>query len=220
MDAMPQRVWRGQSHDDRIQGRRAQLMQAGFELLGTEGASGVTMRAVCRHARLSPRYFYESFSDTDELTLAVYDRCNAELVAAIADAAGNASPVTAAIDAAAGYFEADPRRLRILLREPQSSVLLAGHRSDVLPGLLTELADSAGVSDPPLPPTVRSMSASALSGALTALVLDWADGRLRVSRADLVAFATGLVLPAWAESTRQAVEPSQDSAPGRGRVHR
>lgn len=184
------RVWRGQTHDDRIQVRRDQLLQAGFELLGTQGVPGVTMRAVCRAARLSPRYFYESFSDTDELTLAVYDRCNDELVAAITGATG----VGAAIDAAAGYFEADPRRVRILLREPQSSALLAGHRADVLPGLLTELASSAGVTDPGASPAVRAMSASALSGALTALVLDWADGRLPVSRAELGGYATRLVL--------------------------
>lgn len=194
MDTIPPRVWRGQTHDDRSQVRRAQLLHAGFELLGTEGASGVTMRAVCRHAGLSPRYFYESFTDTDELTLAVYDGCNAELVSAIAGAAGTASPVTAAIDAAAGYFEADPRRVRILLREPQSSNLLAGHRADMLPALLTELADSAGVTDPPAAPDLRAMNASALSGALTALVLDWADGRLHVSRAELVRFAAGLAL--------------------------
>jgi hypothetical protein len=37
------------------------------------------------------------------------------------------------------------------------------------------------------------MSASALSGGLTALVLDWADGRLHVSRDELVKFATSLV---------------------------
>lgn len=193
MDTTPPRVWRGQTHDDRIQARRAQLMQAGFELLGTAGAPGVTMRAVCRNAGLSPRYFYESFSDTDELTLAVYDRCNAELVAAITDAADTTSPLAAAVDAAAGYFEADARRVRILLREPLSSHLLANRRADVLPNLLTELASSAGVGHPPASPAVHAMSASALSGALTALVLDWADGRLAVSRADLVTYATGLL---------------------------
>lgn len=194
MYTTPPRVWRGQTHDDRTQARRAQLMQAGFELLGTEGVSGVTMRAVCRNARLSPRYFYESFRDTDELTLAVYDRCNSELVTVVADAAdGAAAPVAAAIDAAAGYFEADPRRVRILLREPLSSHLLAGHRADVLPALLTDLASSAGVTDP-MSDTTRALHASALSGALTALVLDWADGRLPVNRADLGAYATRLVL--------------------------
>lgn len=200
MDTTAPRVWRGQTHDDRSQLRRTQLLQAGFELLGTQGTPGVTMRAVCRAAGLSLRYFYESFSDTDELILAVYDRCNDELVTAIAGAAGTASPVTAAVDAAAGYFEADPRRLRILLREPQSSDLLAGHRADMLPGFLAELADSAGVPDPSLPATARAMHASALSGALTALVLDWADGRLRASRAELVGFASGLVLSGLADA--------------------
>lgn len=195
MGTTPPRVWRGQTRDDRIQARQAALIQAGFDLLGTEGAAGVTMRAVCRNARLSPRYFYESFSDTDELTLAIYDRCNAELLAAATGAArAAASPVAAAIDAAAGYFEADPRRVRILLREPLSSRLLAGHRADVLPDLLTELATSAGLADPPLPRTMRALHASALSGALTALVLDWADGRLPVSRAELGGYATRLVL--------------------------
>lgn len=195
MDATAPRVWRGQTHDDRTQVRRTQLMDAGFELLGTEGAPGVTMRAVCRLAGLSPRYFYESFSGTDELTLAVYDRCNAELVAVATEAARAAeSPVAAAIDAVAGYFEADARRVRILLREPQSSSLLAGHRSGVLPEVLTELATSAGVTEPQLPRALRAMHASALSGALTALVLDWADGRLAVSRADLATYATRLVL--------------------------
>lgn len=38
------------------------------------------------------------------------------------------------------------------------------------------------------------MTATALSGALTALVLDWSDGRLRVSRPGLVSYATHLVL--------------------------
>ncbi|MEB3071430.1 TetR/AcrR family transcriptional regulator [[Mycobacterium] vasticus] len=210
MDAAAPRVWRGQTHDGRSQVRRTQLLRAGFELLGTEGTPGVTMRAVCRLAGLSPRYFYESFSHTDELTLEVYDRCNAELVAAIADAADTTSPIAAAIDAAAGYFEADPRRLRILLREPQSSDLLAGRRADVLPELLTELAGSAGVTDPPISSTVRAMHASALSGALTALVLDWADGRLDVSRTDLVKFATGLVLAGLGE----------DASTGRARSRR
>ncbi|BBX24292.1 hypothetical protein MTER_37030 [Mycolicibacter terrae] len=70
----------------------------------------------------------------------------------------------------------------------------AVHRADVLPDLATELATSAGLADSPLPRTMRALHASALSGALTALVLDWADGRLPVSRAELGGYATRLVL--------------------------
>lgn len=187
------RVWRGQTHDARSQARRAQLIEAGVELLGTGGTAGVTMRAACRDAGLSLRYFYESFSDTDELILAVYDRCNAELLATMAGAAGKPAPISVALDRATAYFEEDPRRLRILLREPQSSSLLADHRADVLPGLLGALIGSSGIGKSSPVTAAQAMSASALSGALTTLVLDWADGRLRVSRAELVKFAADLV---------------------------
>lgn len=201
MEATPPRRWRGQTHDDRILARRARLLQAGFELLGTDGAAGVTMRGVCRRAGLSPRYFYESFSGTDALTVAVYDQCNAELVAAISHAAAGhqrlPDTVAAAVDAAARYFEADARRVRILLAEPLSSDLLGGRRADVLPGLLTGLIDSAGVPGPPRLTAEHAMNATALSGALAALVLDWANGRLVVSRADLARHATNLVLTSF-----------------------
>jgi AcrR family transcriptional regulator len=49
-------------------------MDAAFQLLGTEGWSGTSVRAVCQGARLNPRYFYESFDDLDALVIAVYDR--------------------------------------------------------------------------------------------------------------------------------------------------
>ena len=187
------RVWRGQTHDVRAQTRRAQLVHAGVDLLGTGGTAGVTMRAACRDAGLSLRYFYESFSDTNELILAVYDHCNVELLAALAGPEGRVPPVGVAIERAAAYFEEDPRRLRILLREPQSSSLLADHRADILPGLLGSLLGPSGLGTSSPATAVQAMNASALAGALTALILDWADGRLHVNRAELVTFAAALV---------------------------
>lgn len=198
MDAAAARLWRGQTLGDRAQVRRRQLLQAGFELLGTDGAIGVTMRAVCRSAGLSLRYFYESFRDTDQLTVAVYDQCNTELAGAIADATSRhphpAAAVAAAVDAAASYFEADRRRVQILLREPLSNELLGGRRASILPDMLAGLMTSAGMATPRLGPAERAMTASGLSGALAALVLDWTDGRLDVTRAQLVDHATKLVL--------------------------
>jgi AcrR family transcriptional regulator len=168
------------------------LIQAGIELMGTGGTAGVTMRAACRLAGLSLRYFYENFSDTDELVLAVYDHCNAELLTLMVGADGKVPPIGVALNSAVAFFEEDSRRLRILLREPQSSSLLADHRADVLPGLLSSLVGPAGNGGATVT-AVQAMSASALSGGLTALVLDWADGRLHVSRDELVKFATSLV---------------------------
>ncbi|MCV7316268.1 TetR/AcrR family transcriptional regulator [Mycolicibacillus parakoreensis] len=192
------RRWRGQTHDDRVHARRRRLLAAGYALLGDDGTAGVSMRAVCRHAGLSLRYFYENFADTDALITAVYDECNSELLAAITAAALPLRAeldraVRAAIDAGAGYFAADPRRVRILLREPLSNDLLTDRRAAVAPELLGALVQTGGL-DPRGPAAVHAMTASAFSGAFTALILDWSDGRLAVDRAQLVDYAATLVL--------------------------
>ena len=54
------------------------LVDAAFELLGTEGWDGTTIRGVCQSARLNPRYFYESFDGLESLFLAVFDRLTSE----------------------------------------------------------------------------------------------------------------------------------------------
>ena len=66
--------WVGLSADDRRATRRRLLIDAAFALLGTEGWSGTTVRAVCEAAQLNARYFYESFDDLDSLVVAVYDQ--------------------------------------------------------------------------------------------------------------------------------------------------
>ncbi|MCW2985532.1 MAG: transcriptional regulator, TetR family, partial [Conexibacter sp.] len=64
--------WAGSTLEDRAAARRAALLEAGVELLGTEGAAGVTVRAACRATKLSERYFYESFDGRDALLRAVH----------------------------------------------------------------------------------------------------------------------------------------------------
>ena len=71
--------WVGVPADERRAERRRLLVDAAFELLGTDGDAGTTVRAVCAATRLNPRYFYESFADRDALLLAVYDQQVAEL---------------------------------------------------------------------------------------------------------------------------------------------
>src|SRR5690606_34519492 len=75
--------WAGVAPEDRRAERRALLVQAAFELLGTEGWQATTVRAVCQRAALNPRYFYESFHDLDELLVAVYDAVLDELRTAV-----------------------------------------------------------------------------------------------------------------------------------------
>ena len=44
------RRWRGQEPEDRRAARRTQLIEAGLQIMGTEGAAAATMRATCREA--------------------------------------------------------------------------------------------------------------------------------------------------------------------------
>ena len=78
--------------DERRAQRREQLITAARELIGS--GSAVSVRAVCRAAKLTERYFYESFDDRDALVVAAYERASQEAVAAIAEAvsASDGSP--------------------------------------------------------------------------------------------------------------------------------
>lgn len=130
-------VWRGQTMDDRSAERRAQLLDVGFDMIGTHGAPSVTLRAVCREAGLSPRYFYESFADREELLTAVYDHAEAGLLARLVPA-NEAAPklsIREIIDICAEYFEEDPRRARTLLREPLSDDVLRSPSSRSVAGV-------------------------------------------------------------------------------------
>jgi AcrR family transcriptional regulator len=49
--------------------RRARLIAAALEVYGDVGFRNATVRAICRRAQLTERYFYESFSSSEELLL-------------------------------------------------------------------------------------------------------------------------------------------------------
>lgn len=174
--------------------RRDQLVRAGFELLGADGAAATTMRAVCRTAGLSLRYFYESFPDREALLVEVYDQVAQGLLAAVttrlaAAPADETARIHAAFDAAAGYFEDDPRRSRIMFRETLADDTLRTHGSTTLPAFVRLVAaqlSPARASDE------LTMPISALSGALVSLFLDWLAGRIPASRPEIVTYATHL----------------------------
>ncbi|NUP26626.1 MAG: TetR/AcrR family transcriptional regulator [Nocardia sp.] len=194
------KLWRGQTLDARSAERREQLVDVGFELLGTGGSAAVTMRAVTRLANLSPRYFYESFEDRRALVVAVYDRLEAELLSRLRtiDTSGDLhSTVRSALRICTTYFEQDPRRARVLLREPLTDDALRAHSADRLPGFLRIAVPALGTqADALIPDSDETFTiiGTALGGALVALYVDWIDGRLPVPRDHLVETATALVL--------------------------
>ena len=68
------RTFKGMAPEDRQRERRERFMEAGFEAFGLRGYHSVTVREICAEARLTERYFYESFKDREALFSAIYER--------------------------------------------------------------------------------------------------------------------------------------------------
>ncbi|MBL1079630.1 TetR/AcrR family transcriptional regulator [Nocardia sp. 2] len=165
------------------------LVDAGIAITGTEGVAGLGMRAVCREAGLSQKFFYESFTDIDELLHAVYAATLARLEEEIGPAV-SARDLPGVFDAAARLMEADPRVCRILLIEPVADARLRRHVRDTIPAItIAALGDLAAGS--PADPAVR-MRFSALFGALISLFVEWTEGSLGSDRAAFVRHVCGV----------------------------
>lgn len=192
--------WVGLPAEERQAERRALLLDAALELLGTEGWAGTSVRAVCQAARLNPRYFYESFADLDALIVAVYDRLVEELGAAVVTAMAAAgddggAQVRAALNTILEYVEADPRRGRVLYVEALGSESLNRRRIETAHTLVSVVerggAERAGPmgGDP-----IGRITAAILVGGAGELVVTWLDGTLKISRQQLVDDATELFI--------------------------
>ena len=78
--------WTGQSLDARRAARREMLIAAGVRLYGSQGYHGTGVRAICREAGLTERYFYESFANGEELLLAAFNEVIQTLLNQIVEA--------------------------------------------------------------------------------------------------------------------------------------
>lgn len=204
-----ERTWGGRTLEDRRATRRAQLLDAGYELLGTRGAASVTVRGVCRAAQLTERYFYESFADRVALLVAVQARVADEARGALAAAvvAAPADPLaraTAAVEAFVDLLQEDPRRGRVLLTEVFADEALMRVGIELLPSfaalLVEQIRDTFGDDGPDA--VDAQLTAVALVGALVHLFRSWLDGSLLVTRERLVGHVVGLLLGAAPVSSR------------------
>jgi AcrR family transcriptional regulator len=185
--------WTGLDPDERRARRRALLVDAGFDLLGSEGATATTVRAVCQKAELNARYFYESFDDIDALLVAVYDHVLAGLHAATAAVAASPdmAPLVVArigIDAIVRFIDEDRRRARILYVEAISHPVLNRHRreTDLVAINTLEQAAVEAAGSWPEGERVSQVGAAMLIGGMSEVLLDWLDGRIHVTRERLV----------------------------------
>ncbi len=187
------RPYRGISADQRRATRRAQLIEAGLDVLGDDGLAGLTMTAVCGRAGLTERYFYESFNDRDELLGAILDACLLEMDEAMF-AALAAAPADllercrAAAGAMIGVLTDDPRKAR-LHAEAIGSAALSARRSEAVSAhaelLAGQMRELRGLDRPEHQAPLR-LATLVVMGGLSEAILGWLDGSLEMTRETLI----------------------------------
>jgi AcrR family transcriptional regulator len=182
---VPQRTYGGVSADERIATRRAKLLDAGLELFGARGFATTGVKDICREAGLTDRYFYESFNDSGDLFLAVFDRLTDELfravAAAVAESGGDPErQLRTAIATFVHALAADSRKPRVLFAEAAAAGAdAAAHMRTTLRRFAALVADTAR---PHLPPGTSDeevqLIALSLVGLLERAITEREDGAL------------------------------------------
>lgn len=188
------RSWRGQSAEERRDERRARLIDAGIELFGTRGYAATPVKAVCEQAGLTERYFYENFSDREDLLSEIYDLLIRE----------TAESTLGAIERVDGdlfarlevgletFFEAltrDPRRARIQELEVVGvSEAMEAKRRAAIHSFAGIIADQVR-QDPGWSPDrgVRlEVITLGLVGAVNEQLIDFVQGELEITPEELI----------------------------------
>lgn len=199
MATTPLRVYGGVTGSDRQAERRAMFIEAGLELLGSpDGDPSLTVRGVCRQAGLANRYFYESFTDRDELATAVYDHVVNEIATTALDAVTVVDEperkVRCGLTTIVRLIADDPRRGRLLFSPFLAGTPLA-HRRAESTRLFTQLMGTQarqvyGVQDGARLELLSSFLVGGLAQTLTA----WLDGGLNASESEIVEWCSEIFL--------------------------
>jgi AcrR family transcriptional regulator len=179
--------WSGVPLEDRQARRRDDLVDAGIDLLGGEGGPALTVRAVCRRANLTERYFYESFADRDEFVRAVYDAVCTKAMATLV----SASTPREAVERFVALMVDDPVRGRVLLLAPEVEPVLARSGAEWMPTFIDLLQRKlTTITDP----VVAHMEATSLIGGLSALFTAYLERRLGATRQQFIDFCVDTIM--------------------------
>lgn len=179
--------WSGVPLQERQTLRRDELVAAGVELLGGAAGPALTVRAVCRAAGLTERYFYESFADRDEFVRAVYD----DVCSAAMSALTTADTPRDAVERFVTLMVDDPVRGRVLLIAPEREPVLAKSGAEWMPNFIALLQRKlTRITDP----AKQAMVATGLVGALTALFTAYLNGRLPTTREQFIDYCVDMLV--------------------------
>jgi AcrR family transcriptional regulator len=217
------RPFRGVPSDERQAQRRKQLVEAGLEAFGTRGFHLTGVRDVCGAARLTERYFYESFKNREALFLAVYEAAVERIRAAVARALESAGrrPIEVAragLTAMLTTYREDPRLARVLLVEVLAIGREVGDAQQAVSASFAEMI--AGVTQSLFPGMTEHgleprLVGNALYGSTLYVSMQWASGGFREPQEQILAHCL-LVFDALVAEMRRR-ERSRSKAPAKSR---
>jgi len=114
-----ERQFKGLSLTERKQQRREKLIEAGIEAYGTHGFFSVTVKDICNEAKLTERYFYESFKKSEHLFQSIFLQLIDELQQNVMQAIMQASTdpkkmIESGLSALLTTLKNNPRMARII----------------------------------------------------------------------------------------------------------
>lgn len=184
--------------------RRDDLVAAGVQLLGGEAGPALTVRAVCRKAALTERYFYESFTDREDFVRAVYDDVCTRAMTTLT----TAKTPREAVEQFVALMVDDPVRGRVLLLAPAVEPVLTRSGAEWMPNFIDLLQRKLSrIGDPVL----QKLVATSLIGALTALFTAYLNGQLGATRGEFIDYCVNMLLSTAASYV--APRDEADAAP-------
>ncbi|APB01390.1 TetR/AcrR family transcriptional regulator [Nocardia seriolae] len=189
-----QRTYGGISADERRTQRRAALLDAALDLLGTGGIDKLTVSALCAGAGLNERYYYENFDGRDAVLSALFDAIAEELAAALLADLHTApddprAKAHAAITAGIHVLTDDPRKARVALLVSTSTPELRTRTTHTIKAFANLVAaegiDFYGRTEGD-PKPVIGFRATYLVGGLVQTLSAWLQGDLPMTRDELI----------------------------------
>ncbi len=165
-------MFAGRTAQERRAERRSQLIAAALDVYGAKGYRASTVKAVCEAAGLTERYFYESFSNSEDLLCACFQIGADALLRQVRDAAlgqqgDRLGQVRASLVVYLDQLREEPASARVFLIEmPSVSVRtdkLVSDNLDRFGALLTELMRPSGM---PAIPSQRLLVRGIIGGGL------------------------------------------------------
>ncbi|PKV81998.1 TetR family transcriptional regulator [Nocardia fluminea] len=189
----------GDNAEERTERRRLALIDAALAVSAEESRKRLTVDRVCQRAKLSKRYFYESFADVDALTEAVFEHVAAGVIDALSTGDADHTDVAAFVHTTTGafvhYLTDDPRRARALFGEllmtEASNTVRAWAMQRIAAQVIARAREVHHIE--PTDPLITTTAAMLIGGAGQAII-GWLDGNISGGRDLLIDNLARLIL--------------------------